>query len=225
MTQVTKRILEEIEALFDEEHSELVAELARAGGPGAHDGPEDSDLTAAADRLFLEVDRREQSSCQSHVGARAGSLTSAWLRRCVRPLSSASPPTSAIAHWSPWFRTRQAPASHDLRPPLWSRFCGRVSSTLRTSSRFRMPSWFVYLKRSGRLQPFVGANERRDRDRRLHFVRGERVVVQRLHGLRIKMLPIVASGRPEACGSEESREAPDLLSSCYRDSWKLEAES
>jgi len=89
----------------------------------------------------------------------------------------------------------------------------------------RMPSWFVYLERSGRPQPFVGANERRDRDRRLHFVRGERVVVQRLHGLRIKMLPIVASGRPEACGSEESREAPDLLSSCYRDSWKLEAES
>ena len=35
MTQVTKRILEEIEALPDEERSELVAELARAGGLGA----------------------------------------------------------------------------------------------------------------------------------------------------------------------------------------------
>ena len=34
-------------------------------------------------------------------------------------------------------------------------------------------------------KPFVGANERRDRDCRLHFVRGERVVVQRLDGLRI----------------------------------------
>ena len=61
MTQATKKILEEFEALPDQERSELVAELARRVAHGPHDGPSDDDLLAAADRLLVELDRREQS--------------------------------------------------------------------------------------------------------------------------------------------------------------------
>ena len=61
MTRAVKRLIEEIEALPDEERSELVAELARRVALASHDTPDDSDLTAAADRLFVELDRREQS--------------------------------------------------------------------------------------------------------------------------------------------------------------------
>ncbi len=61
MTQATKKLLEQIEALPEAERSELVAELARWVALGTHDGPADTDLTAAADRLFLELDRREPS--------------------------------------------------------------------------------------------------------------------------------------------------------------------
>ena len=61
MPQVTRRLLEAIEALPDEERSELVAELARRVALAPHNGPDESDLTAAADRLFLALDRREQS--------------------------------------------------------------------------------------------------------------------------------------------------------------------
>jgi hypothetical protein len=61
VTQATKRLLEEFEALPDAERSELVAELARRVALAPHDGPADEDLTAAADRLFFELDQREQS--------------------------------------------------------------------------------------------------------------------------------------------------------------------
>lgn len=61
MTRAVKRLIDEIEALPDHERSELVAELARRVALFPHDAPDDSDLTAAADRLLLELDRREQS--------------------------------------------------------------------------------------------------------------------------------------------------------------------
>lgn len=50
-----------VEALPDRERSELVAELARRVALVPHDGPTEDDLLSAADRLFLEIDRREQS--------------------------------------------------------------------------------------------------------------------------------------------------------------------
>lgn len=59
MTHATKKLLDEIEALPDEERSELVAELARKVALAAHDLPTDADLAASADRLFSELDRRE----------------------------------------------------------------------------------------------------------------------------------------------------------------------
>lgn len=61
MTQATQKLLDEFEALPDQDRSELVAELARRVGLALHDLPKDDDLVAAADRLFLELDRGEQS--------------------------------------------------------------------------------------------------------------------------------------------------------------------
>lgn len=61
MTQATKKLLEEFEALPEQERSELVAELARRVAHAPHDGPSDNDLLGAADRLFVDLDQREQS--------------------------------------------------------------------------------------------------------------------------------------------------------------------
>ena len=60
MTQATQKLLDEFEALPDRDRSELVAELARRVALAPHDLPADDDLVASADRLFLELDRREQ---------------------------------------------------------------------------------------------------------------------------------------------------------------------
>ena len=60
VTQATKKLIEEFEALPDQERSELVAELARRVALSPHDAPQDEDLVAAADRLFIELDRRER---------------------------------------------------------------------------------------------------------------------------------------------------------------------
>ena len=60
MTQSTKKLLEEFEALPDQDRSELMAELARRVALAPHDLPQDEDLVATADRLFTELDRREQ---------------------------------------------------------------------------------------------------------------------------------------------------------------------
>ena len=60
MTQTTKKLLEDFDALPDREQSELVTELARRVALAPHDLPQDEDLVAAADRLFAELDRNEQ---------------------------------------------------------------------------------------------------------------------------------------------------------------------
>ena len=60
VTQATQKLLDEFEALPDQDRSELVAELARRVALAPHDLPQDDDLVAAADRLFTELDRREQ---------------------------------------------------------------------------------------------------------------------------------------------------------------------
>ena len=61
MTQATKKLLEEFDALPERDRSELVAELARRVAMSPHDAPQDEDLVAAADRLLVELDRREPS--------------------------------------------------------------------------------------------------------------------------------------------------------------------
>lgn len=61
MTHAAKKLLEQFDALPDRDRSELLAELVRRVALAPHDLPQDDDLVAAADRLFLDLDRREQS--------------------------------------------------------------------------------------------------------------------------------------------------------------------
>ena len=61
MTQAAKKLLEEFDALQDRDRAEVLAELLRRVALALHDLPDPDDLTAAADRLFVELDRREQS--------------------------------------------------------------------------------------------------------------------------------------------------------------------
>ncbi len=60
MTQATQKLLDEFDALPDEERAELAAELLRRTALASHDLPHDDDLVAAADLLFVELDRQEQ---------------------------------------------------------------------------------------------------------------------------------------------------------------------
>jgi hypothetical protein len=61
MTQAAKKLLDEFDALADRDRSELVAELVRRVALAPHDLPHDDDLISAADHLFIELDRHEQS--------------------------------------------------------------------------------------------------------------------------------------------------------------------
>jgi hypothetical protein len=61
MTQAGRKLLEEFEALVDSDRSELVAELVRRMAMAPHDLPTEQNLLSAADRLFADLDRREQS--------------------------------------------------------------------------------------------------------------------------------------------------------------------
>lgn len=61
MTQAARKLLEEFDALQDADRAEVLAELLRRVALAPHDLPDADDLTAAADRLFVELDRREQS--------------------------------------------------------------------------------------------------------------------------------------------------------------------
>ena len=58
MTRATRQLVEQLEALPDDERSELVAELARRIALAEHDAPGDEDLIAAADQLLTDLDRR-----------------------------------------------------------------------------------------------------------------------------------------------------------------------
>ena len=61
MTQAAKRLLDEFDTLQDADRAEVLAELLRRLALAPHDLPDEDDLTAAADRLFVELDRREPS--------------------------------------------------------------------------------------------------------------------------------------------------------------------
>lgn len=68
MTRATEELLEEFEALPEQERSELIAELARRVAHAPHDGPSDDDLLAVADRLFVELDQRERLMAPAGAG-------------------------------------------------------------------------------------------------------------------------------------------------------------
>ncbi len=60
MTHAAKKLLDEYEALPGAERHEVLAELLRRAAAEPHDVPDDADLIAAADHIFLEMDRRER---------------------------------------------------------------------------------------------------------------------------------------------------------------------
>ena len=61
MTRAARKLIDEFEALPDEDRTEVSVELLRRAALAPHDLPSDDDLTAAADRLFADLDRREDS--------------------------------------------------------------------------------------------------------------------------------------------------------------------
>jgi hypothetical protein len=60
VTQAAKKLLEEFDALQDRGWAEVLAELLRRLALAPHDLPDPDDVTAA-DRLFVALDRHEQS--------------------------------------------------------------------------------------------------------------------------------------------------------------------
>jgi len=60
MTQGAKKLLDAFDALPAQDRAEVFNELLRRIALSPHDLPQDEDLIAAADRLFADLDRREQ---------------------------------------------------------------------------------------------------------------------------------------------------------------------
>jgi hypothetical protein len=61
MTQAAKKLLEQFDALQEGDRAEVLAELLRRVALAPHDLPDADDLVSAADQIFLDLDRREQS--------------------------------------------------------------------------------------------------------------------------------------------------------------------
>ena len=59
MTEAVKELVDRFAALPARERDEVLAELLRRAQTEPHGLPDDADLTAAADALFQELDRRE----------------------------------------------------------------------------------------------------------------------------------------------------------------------
>ena len=60
MTQAAKRLLDQFDALQDGDRAEVLAELLRRVAATPHDLTDPEELVAAADQLFVELDRGEQ---------------------------------------------------------------------------------------------------------------------------------------------------------------------
>jgi hypothetical protein len=60
MTEAVRDLVHRFETMSEDERQEVLAELLRRAKAEPHDLPEDPDLTAAADRLFQDLDRRER---------------------------------------------------------------------------------------------------------------------------------------------------------------------
>lgn len=61
MTEAARRVLEDFESLPDPERREIAAEILRRAVADECEPPSDRELVAAADSVFLELDRREES--------------------------------------------------------------------------------------------------------------------------------------------------------------------
>jgi hypothetical protein len=59
MSKNAQRLLEEFDSLAETERREVAVEILRRTDLVSYGAPEDSELLAAADQIFLELDRRE----------------------------------------------------------------------------------------------------------------------------------------------------------------------
>lgn len=62
MTEAAKKLLEAFDSLSQPERQELPRELLRRAASSEHGLPDDADLVAAADEVFLDLDRRENQA-------------------------------------------------------------------------------------------------------------------------------------------------------------------
>ena len=62
MTQDAKSVLDAFDSLPDAEREEVMVELLRRAARSDHEAPSDQDLVAAAERVFLELDRSENQT-------------------------------------------------------------------------------------------------------------------------------------------------------------------
>lgn len=62
MTQDAKRVLDAFDSLPAAGREEVMVELLRRAARGDHEAPSDEELVAAADSIFLELDRRESET-------------------------------------------------------------------------------------------------------------------------------------------------------------------
>jgi hypothetical protein len=60
MTEAVRDLVHRFETMPERERQEVLAELLRRANAEPHDLPDDQDLTAAADRLFQDLDRGER---------------------------------------------------------------------------------------------------------------------------------------------------------------------
>lgn len=60
MGEAARQVLETLERLPEAEREEVVGEILRRAAMSEHGLPDEQELVEAADRLFLELDRREQ---------------------------------------------------------------------------------------------------------------------------------------------------------------------
>lgn len=62
MTQSAKSVLDAFDSLPVAEREQVMVELMRRAARGDHEAPSDEELIAAADSVFLELDRRESET-------------------------------------------------------------------------------------------------------------------------------------------------------------------
>ncbi len=62
MTEAAIELVGQFEALSEAERQEVLLELLRRTAVSEHELPDDDDLVAAADEVFLELDHHENSA-------------------------------------------------------------------------------------------------------------------------------------------------------------------
>jgi len=61
MTNAAKELLDTFDSLPEDERHEVVRAILRLAAGSDHQAPDDDDLVAAADEVFLALDREEQA--------------------------------------------------------------------------------------------------------------------------------------------------------------------